>query len=76
MGGINYDKLAIAIINEWESEREESGRSELVKGMRYVLEKYESEHDREIINEMLMTFTGWNLNSLLEKAEQVSDDVL
>lgn len=74
--GINYDKLAIAIINEWESEREESGRSELARGMRYVLEKYEAENYRELIDEMLMTFTGWKLESLLKIAEEISDDEL
>lgn len=74
MKNINYDKLAVAIINEYESDREESGRKEIRKGMRYILEKYESEHDREIIDEMLMTFTGWNLDSLIKKAEKISDD--
>ena len=40
---IDYDKLAVAIINEWDSDREESGRKELVKGMSYVLSKYQTE---------------------------------
>lgn len=74
MKNINYDKLAVAIINEYESDREESGRKEIRKGMRYVLEKYESEHDRGIIDDMLMTFTGWNLDSLIKKAEKIADD--
>lgn len=65
---INYDKLALVIINEWDSEREESGIKELVNGLRYVLDKYKSEHDREIIDEMLMAFTGWKLDSLLWKS--------
>lgn len=42
--------------------------------MEYVLNKYTSEHDREIIDQMLMTFTGWTLQTLLEKAEEVSDE--
>lgn len=29
MKNINYDKLAVAIINEYESDREESGRKPL-----------------------------------------------
>lgn len=74
MKNINYDKLAVVIINEYESDREESGRKEIRKGIRYVLEKYESEDDREIIDDMLMTFTGWNLDSLIKKAEKISDD--
>ena len=71
---IDYDKLAIAIINEWDSDREESGRKELVKGMSYILSKYQTEEERGIIDDMLMTFTGWTLRILLKKAEAVSDD--
>lgn len=71
---IDYDKLAIAIINEWDSDREESGRKELVKGMVYILSKYQTEEERGIIDDMLMTFTGWTLRTLLKKAEAVSDD--
>lgn len=71
---INFDKLAIAINDEFESDRECSGRDEIVKGMEYVLDKYTSEHDREIIDQMLMTFTGWRLSMLLDKAKDISDD--
>ena len=71
---IDYDKLAIAIINEWDSDREESGRKELVKGISYILSKYKTEEERGIIDDMLMTFTGWTLRTLLKKAEAVSDD--
>lgn len=74
MKNIDYAKLAVAIINEYESDRAESGRKEIRKGMKYVLDKYKSEHDKEIIDEMLMTFTGWNLDSLIKKAEKISDD--
>lgn len=70
---IDYDKLAVAIINEWDSDRDESGRKELVKGMSYVLSKYQTEEERGIIDDMLMTFTGWTLRTLLKKAEAVSD---
>lgn len=71
---IDYDKLAIAIINEWDSDREESGGKELVKGMSYILSKYQTEEERGIIDDMLMIFTGWTLRTLLKKAEAVSDD--
>ena len=40
---IDFDKLAVSIIEAYESDREESGRSELAKGMEYVLDKYKSE---------------------------------
>lgn len=69
---IDFDKLAIAIIEQWESDRNESGRKELVRGMSYVLNKYTSEHDLEVIDEMLMTFTGYKLESLLKMSKDVS----
>ena len=74
MENINYAKLAVTIIDEYESDRMESGKNEIESGMEYVLDKYTSEHDREIIDEMLMTFTGWNLETLIQKSEKISDD--
>ena len=73
---INFDKLAIAIINEFESEREDSGRKELVGGLRFLLNKYQSESEIQIISETLISLTGWSLESLLEKAEEISDEEL
>ena len=67
---INFDKLAIVIIDEFESDRECSGRNEIVKGMEHVLNKYTSGHDREIIDQMLMTFTGWTLQILLKRQKK------
>lgn len=63
---IDFDKLAVSIIEAYESDREESGRSELAKGMEYVLDKYKSDHDREVISEMLIAFTGYSLDTLLK----------
>lgn len=63
---IDFDKLAVSIIEAYESDREESGRSELAKGMEYVLDKYKSDHDREVISEVLMAFTGYSLDTLLK----------
>lgn len=74
MKNIDYAKLAVVIINEYESDRAESGRKEIRKGMKYVLDKYKSEHDKEIIDEILITFTGWNLETLIQKSEKISDD--
>lgn len=42
--------------------------------MEYVLDKYTSDHDREVIDEMLMTLTGWRLSMLLDKAKDISDE--
>lgn len=74
MENVNFDKLAIVVINEFESEREESGRKELVKGLKQLFDMYQESRDMEIINETLISLTGWSLESLLEKAEGISDD--
>lgn len=73
---INFEKLAVAIINGFENDREESGRKEIVRGMKYVLEKYQAESERRVIDDMLITFTGWSLESLLEQSEHVTDEEL
>ncbi len=33
----------------------------MVKGIKYTLQKYQTAHDREIIDDMLMNFTGYTL---------------
>ena len=71
---INFEKLAVAIIDSFESDPMESGRREIARGMKYVLEKYNSESELKVVDSMLMTFTGWSLASLMEMAEKVSDD--
>lgn len=72
-GCIDYAKLAIVIINEFESDREESGRREIERGMRLLLSKYVSKNERKIIDDVFMTLTGWNLKSLLEKSIEIDD---
>ncbi len=65
---IDYDALACVIMDAYESDRAESGRKEIVKGMKYTLQKYQTAHDREIIDDMLMNFTGYTLETLMEKS--------
>ena len=72
-GYIDYAKLAIAIINEFESDREESGRREIERGMKYLLNKYTAKNERKIIDDVLMTLTGWNLKTLLEESREIDD---
>lgn len=73
---IDFDQLACEIIDQYESDRQASGRNEIVGGMKHVLEKYTDKHDREIIDEMLMTFTGWKLSTLVElsKTQECDDE--
>lgn len=66
---LDYEQLAITIIEEYDSDREETGRKEIEEGMEYVLDKYQTAHDRKIIDDMLMTFTGYSLESLKKKYE-------
>lgn len=73
---INYDKLAVAIIEAYDSDRMESGRKELVRGMRYVFEKYQKEEELQVVDDMLIAFTGYKLDALLNMAEQISDDAV
>ena len=65
---IDYDALACVIMDAYESDRAESGRKEIVKGIKYTLQKYQTAHDREIIDDMLMNFTGYTLETLVEKS--------
>ena len=66
---IDFDQLACEIIDQYENDRQESGRKEIVCGMQHVLEKYTNEHDLKVIDDMLMTFTGWTLDTLLEMSK-------
>lgn len=72
-GYIDYAKLAVVIINEFESDREESGRREIEREMRLLLSKYVSKNERKIIDDVFMTLTWWNLKSLLEKSIEIDD---
>ena len=73
---IDFDQLACEIIDQYENDRQETGRKELVRGMKRVLEKYTDKHDREVIDDMLMTFTGWKLSTLVEmsKTQEYDDE--
>lgn len=72
-GYIDYEKLATIIINEFESDREESGGREIEKGMRLLLNKYVSKNERKIIDDVFMTLIGWNLTSLLKILRETYD---
>ena len=74
-GYIDYAKLAIVIINEFESDREKTGRSEIEKGMRLMLSKYVSKNERKIIDDVFMTLTGWSLKTLLKKSREIDTEV-
>ena len=49
---------------------------ELVRGMRHVLDKYQKEEELQVVDDMLIAFTGYKLDTLLNMAEQISDDAV
>lgn len=72
----NCDKLAITIIDAWESDRDESGRKELVKGLGYLFDKFKKEEERKVISEVLVAMTGYSLATLLARSKDVSDEIV
>ena len=42
ISAIDYDALACVIMDAYESDRAESGRKEIVKGIKYTLQKYQT----------------------------------
>ena len=54
---------------------QEIGRREIVKGMNYVVKKYkDSKNAMSIVDDVLITFTGLSLESLVELSTHVTDD--
>ena len=56
------NRLGICIIDDFESDRMENGRKELVKGLGYLFSKFKEPHDRDVISETLITMTGFSLS--------------
>lgn len=70
----NYGKLAVTIIEEFDADKEESGRSAMKRSLEILLEKYDNEHDFEVISDTLCTLTGYSLETLAEKSKEVDLD--
>lgn len=72
-----YDKLALAFIDAYESDRWESGRKEIVRGFEYLDEKHRNDPKAlKIIDDVLVGICGYCLKTLEERAEEqeVEDD--
>ena len=70
----NYGKLAVTIIEEFDADKEESGRSAMKRSLEFLLEKYDNEHDFEVISDTLCALTGYSLETLAEKSKEVDLD--
>lgn len=65
----DYGKLAVIIIDEFDKDKEESGRSEMEKSLPLLLDKYDNKHDLEVISDTLIALTGYSLKTLIERAD-------
>ena len=70
----NFGKLAVTIIDEFDRDKEESGRSEMERSLEFLLDKYDNEHDLEVISDTLCALTGYSLETLAEKSKKVELD--
>ena len=65
----DYGKLAVTIIDEFDKDKEESGRSEMERSLELLLDKHDNEHDLEVISDTLIALTGYSLETLIERSE-------
>lgn len=70
----DYGKLAVTIIDEFDKDKEESGRSEMERSLGLLLDKYDNEHDLEVISDTLIALTGYSLKTLIEHSEHAVSD--
>lgn len=73
---VDFDRLAYQIVTDFESEREESGRREIERGMRHLLGRFKTPEERKIISETLISLTGFSLDSIVENSRHISEDEL
>lgn len=66
----NFGELAVTIIEEFNIDREENGRSEMERSLELLLDKYDNEHDLEVISDTLCALTGYSLETLAEKSKK------
>lgn len=63
------NRLGVCIIDDFESDRMQNGRKELVSGLGYLFSKFKEPHDRDVISETLITLTGFSLSTLIGRAK-------
>lgn len=70
---IDYAKLALTIIKEFDEDKEETGRSEMERSLELLLDKYNNEHDLEVISDVLIAVTGYSLKSLITFSKEIEN---
>lgn len=68
---IDYAKLAKINIKEFDEDKEENGRSEMERSLELLLDKYNNEHDLEVISDVLIAVTGYSLKSLITFSKEI-----
>ena len=68
---VDYTKLALTIIKEFDEDKEENGRSEMERSLELLLAKYNNEHDLEVISDVLIAVTGYSLKSLITFSKEI-----
>lgn len=68
---IDYAKLALTIIKEFDEDKEETGRSEMERSLEFLLDKYDNEHDLEVVSDVLIAVTGYSLKSLITFSKEI-----
>lgn len=71
INNIDYAKLAKIIIKEFDEDKEEIGRSGLESSLEFFLDKYNNEHDLEVISDVLIAVTGYSLKSLITFSKEI-----
>ena len=68
---IDYAKLAKIIIKEFDEDKEENGRSGMERSLELLLDKYDNEHDLEVVSDVLIAVTGYSLKSLITFSKEI-----
>lgn len=66
---VDCDNLAITIMNAFEEDREESGISEMKKGLSVVLQDYADPEKKQAIDHVFMALTGYTLETLVSMSK-------
>lgn len=66
---VDCDNLAITIMNAFEEDREESGISEMEKGLGVVLQDYADPKKKQAIDHVFMALTGYTLETLVSMSK-------
>lgn len=67
---VDFSKLSDTIVETFESDLEENGKSWITDSMSRLLKNYQGDYEREIISDVFVALTGYRLHSLLELSKK------